>query len=67
MVIHTPKVNPRVVLMTEFGPVGPRLERGEPMPEYRKSYGLDEVADYTEHAEKMNRYIARNAETKKRK
>lgn len=40
----------RLVIYTEFGPVGSRLERGEPLPSYQPSYpntpdGLSQAQD----------------------
>lgn len=62
----------RLVICTELGPVGPRLERGEPLPAYQPTYentpeGLAQAqhdmsridAYITRHKERQTKYLKR--------
>lgn len=58
----------RLVISTEFGPVGPRLERGEPLPSHQASYpNTPEGLAQAEHdMGRIEEYIARHKERKTR-
>jgi len=48
-------------------PIGPRIERGEPLPNYRHTYALGEQAEAEADMERVRKYIERNANTMKGK
>ena len=41
-------------------PIGPRIQRLEPLPNYRHTYGLEEQAEAQADMEKVRKYIERN-------
>jgi hypothetical protein len=41
-------------------PIGPRIERAEPLPKYRHTYGLEEQAEAEADMERVRKYIERN-------
>lgn len=66
------KLSIRLSICTEFGPIGPRLERGEPLPSYQSTYentpeGLSQAehdmsridAYITRHKERQTKYLKR--------
>jgi len=59
----------RLCIWTEYGPVGARLERGAPLPQYQQSY--TDTPEGREQAmqdmEFLQRYIETNQQKKKRK
>ena len=48
-------------------PIGPRIQRGEPLPPYRHTYALGEQAVAEADMERVRKYIERNANTMKGK
>lgn len=58
----------RLVICTEFGPVGPRLERGEPLPPHQQSYENtpEGLAQAKHDMGRIAEYIARHKERKTR-
>ena len=48
-------------------PIGPRIQRLEPLPKYRHTYGLEEQAEAEADMERVRKYIERNANTMKGK
>jgi hypothetical protein len=42
-------------------PIGPRIERAEPLPKYRHTYALAEQAEAEADMERVRKYIERNA------
>ena len=41
-------------------PIGPRIQRGEPLPNYRHTYALEEQAEAKADMERVRKYIERN-------
>jgi hypothetical protein len=48
-------------------PIGPRIQRAEPLPNYRHTYALAEQAEAEADMERVRKYIERNANTMKGK
>jgi hypothetical protein len=48
-------------------PIGPRIERSEPLPKYRHTYALAEQAEAEADMERVRKYIKRNQNTMKGK
>ena len=48
-------------------PIGPRIQRLEPLPNYRHTYALAEQAEAEADMERVRKYIERNANTMKGK
>jgi hypothetical protein len=48
-------------------PIGPRIQRAEPLPNYRHTYSLAEQAVAEADMERVRKYIERNANTMKGK
>lgn len=59
----------RICIWTEYGPIGPRLERGGPLPRYEQSYPDTEEGrqQATEDMERVAKYVSQNNKTKKTK
>ena len=63
----TPDITLRLAICANDCPVGPRLERGVPLPPYRHTYGLDEKAQAEADLELIRDYVQRNHLTTKKK
>jgi hypothetical protein len=48
-------------------PIGPRIQRLEPLPNYRHTYSLAEQAEAEADMERVRKYIERNANIMKGK
>lgn len=61
----TPTLTLRLAICANGCPIGPRLERGEPLPNYRHTYSLAEQAEAEADIERVRKYIERNHNTMK--
>jgi hypothetical protein len=57
----------RISICLNGCPIGPRIERAEPLPKYRHTYALAEQAEAEADMEKVRKYIERNANIMKGK
>lgn len=62
-----PDITLRLTICANECPIGPRLERGTPLPPYRHTYALEEREQAEADAQRVREYIERNHLTKKRK
>jgi hypothetical protein len=51
----------RISICLNGCPIGPRIERAEPLPKYRHTYALEEQAEAEADMERVLKYIERNA------
>jgi hypothetical protein len=60
------KTEQGIEIHTEFGPVGPRLERGAPLPKYRSSYpdSPEGRAEASADMAEIDKYIEKHKERK---
>ena len=63
----TPEITLRLAICANACPIGPRLERGTPMPAYKHTYALEERDQAEADAEKVREYVAANHLDTKRK
>jgi hypothetical protein len=56
-----PEITLRLAICANGCPIGPRIQRGEPLPNYRHTYGLEEQAEAEADMERVRKYIERNA------
>jgi hypothetical protein len=50
----------RISICLNGCPIGPRIQRGEPLPNYRHTYALEEQAEAQADMERVRKYIERN-------
>ena len=50
----------RLSICLNGSPIGPRIERAEPLPNYRHTYALEEQAEAEADMERVQQYIERN-------
>jgi hypothetical protein len=50
----------RLSICLNGNPIGPRIERAEPLPRYRHTYALEDQAEAEADMEKVRQYIERN-------
>jgi hypothetical protein len=62
-----PEITLRLAICANGCPIGPRLQRSEPLPPYRHTYGLEEQAEAEADMERVRKYIERNQNTMKGK
>lgn len=62
-----PDITLRLTICANESPIGPRLERGTPLPPYRHTYPLEERAQAEADMEKVREYVAANHLDTKRK
>jgi hypothetical protein len=62
-----PEITLRLAICANACPIGPRLERGTPMPAYQHTYALEERDQAEADAEKVREYVAANHLDTKRK
>jgi hypothetical protein len=60
-----PEITLRLSICLNGCPIGPRIQRAEPLPNYRHTYALKEQAEAEADMEKVRKYIERNANTMK--
>ena len=61
-----PDITLRLAICANDCPVGPRLERGVPLPPYRHTYALDDKAQAEADLEQVRDYVKRNHLNNKR-
>jgi len=57
----TPDLSLRLSICLNGNPIGPRIERVEPLPKYQHTYALAEQAEAEADMERVRKYIERNA------
>ena len=62
-----PEITLRLAICANGCPIGPRIQRLEPLPPYRHTYALAEQAEAEADMERVRKYIERNANTMKGK
>jgi hypothetical protein len=62
-----PDITLRLSICANDCPVGPRLERGVPLPPYRHTYALEEQPQAEADLELIRDYVQRNHLTNKKK
>ena len=62
-----PSITLRLAICANGCPIGPRLERGVPLPPYRHTYALDEQHQAEADLELVRDYVKRNHLNNKRK
>ena len=62
-----PDITLRLAICANDCPIGPRLERGVPLPPYRHTYALDEQPQAEADLELVRDYVQRNHLNNKRK
>ena len=62
-----PEITLRLAICANACPIGPRLERGTPMPAYQHTYALEEREQAEADLARVREYVERNYLTKKRK
>jgi len=62
-----PDLSLRISICLNGCPIGPRIQRLEPLPPYRHTYALAEQAVAEADMERVRKYIERNANTMKGK
>jgi hypothetical protein len=60
-----PEITLRLAICANACPIGPRLERGTPLPPYQRTYALEDQAKAEADMEKVREYIERNHNLKK--
>ena len=61
-----PSITLRLAICANDCPIGPRLERGVPLPPYRHTYALDDKAQAEADLEQVRDYVKRNHLNNKR-
>jgi hypothetical protein len=62
-----PEITLRLAICANGCPVGPRLERGTPLPTYRHTYALEERSEAEADMDRIKAYVERHAQETKRK
>jgi hypothetical protein len=62
-----PDITLRLAICANDCPIGPRLERGVPLPPYRHTYALEDKAQAEADLELVRDYVQRNHLTNKKK
>jgi|GEM_PF-3063876 len=62
-----PDITLRLSICANDCPIGPRLERGVPLPPYRHTYALEEQPQAEADLELVRDYVNRNHLTNKKK
>jgi hypothetical protein len=60
-----PEITLRLAICANACPIGPRLERGTPLPPYQHTYALKEARQAKADMQRVREYIERNHNTKK--
>jgi len=55
-----PEITLRLAICANACPIGPRLERGTPLPPYQHTYALNEARQAKADMERVRKYIERN-------
>ena len=55
-----PEITLRLAICANSCPIGPRIQRGEPLPPYQHTYALKEARQAKADMEKVRKYIERN-------
>ena len=55
-----PKITLRLTIAANGAPIGPRLERGTPLPPYQHTYALEERDKAEVDLEKIKNYIQKH-------
>jgi len=63
----TPEITSRLAICSNECPIGPRLERGTPLPPYQHTYALEERPQAEADAERVRKYIETHHGKPKRK
>ena len=63
----TPDIAIRLTITANGAPVGPRLERGTPLPPYQHTYALEERPQAEADAERIRKYIEQHHGKPKKK
>jgi hypothetical protein len=62
-----PEITLRLAICANACPIGPRLERGAPMPAYKHTYALEEREQAEADLARVREYVERNQNTMKGK
>ena len=62
-----PEITLRLAICANGCPIGPRLERGTPMPAYQHTYALEERDQAEADLARVREYVERNQNTMKGK
>ena len=62
-----PEITIRLTITANGAPIGPRLERGTPLPTYQHTYALEERPQAEADAEHVRKYIETHHGKPKRK
>ena len=62
-----PEITLRLTITANGAPIGPRLERGTPLPPYQHTYALEERPQAEADLEQVRDYVQRNHLNNKRK
>ena len=62
-----PSITLRLAICANDCPIGPRIQRAEPLPNYRHTYSLAEQPEAEADMERVRKYIERNQNLKKGK
>jgi hypothetical protein len=62
-----PEITLRLVIAANACPIGPRLERGVPLPPYQHTYAMEERPQAEADAERIRKYIETHHGKPKRK
>ncbi|MCX6964751.1 MAG: hypothetical protein NTW41_05310 [Verrucomicrobia bacterium] len=60
-----PEITLRLAICANACPIGPRLERGTPMPAYQHTYALEERDQAEADMRRVREYVERNQNTMK--
>ena len=60
-----PEITLRLAICANGCPIGPRLERGTPMPAYQHTYALEERDQAEADMRRVREYVDRNHNTMK--
>ena len=61
-----PEITLRLTITANGAPIGPRLERGTPLPPYQHTYALEERPQAEADLEQVRDYVKRNHLNNKR-
>lgn len=61
-----PSITLRLAICANDCPIGPRLERGVPLPPYRHTYAIEDKAQAEADLELVRDYVQRNHLTNKK-
>ncbi len=62
-----PEITLRLTICSNACPIGPRLERGVPLPPYQHTYALEERQQAEADAERVRKYIEQHHGKPKKK